>query len=73
MITFADTGGEPETWAHLERIQRVLQHRGWPPVLVCRRMTMASTGYSSLYGNRLANETLPSLAFGLKSCSIKWK
>jgi hypothetical protein len=29
--------------------------------------------YTDLYGNCLKNETLPSLAFGLKSCSIKWK
>ena len=28
---------------------------------------------SRLYGNMIANETLPGLAFGLKSCSIKWK
>ncbi len=34
---------------------------------------MASTGYSDLYGNCLKNETLPSLAFGMKSCSLKWK
>ena len=28
---------------------------------------------SSLYGNLLANQTLPSQAFGLKGCSMKWK
>lgn len=26
-----------------------------------------------IYGNMVANETLPGLAFGMKSCSIKWK
>jgi hypothetical protein len=26
-----------------------------------------------LYGNMVANETLPGIAFGPKSCSIKWK
>lgn len=29
--------------------------------------------YDSLYGNCWHNETLPGLAFGRKSCSIKWK
>jgi hypothetical protein len=28
---------------------------------------------SRLYGNMVANETLPGLAFGAKSCSLKWK
>src|SRR5262249_44259996 len=28
---------------------------------------------SRLYGNMVANETLPGIAFGPKSCSIKWK
>jgi hypothetical protein len=28
---------------------------------------------SRIYGNLLANETLPSQAFGMKSCSLKWK
>lgn len=26
-----------------------------------------------LYGNMVANDTLPGIAFGPKSCSIKWK
>ncbi len=29
--------------------------------------------YDSLDGNCLANDTLPSLAFGYKGCSLKWK
>jgi hypothetical protein len=28
---------------------------------------------SRIYGNLVANETLPGIAFGMKSCSIKWK
>jgi hypothetical protein len=28
---------------------------------------------SRLYGNMVANQTLPGIAFGPKSCSIKWK
>ncbi|OHV80305.1 hypothetical protein [Ensifer sp. LCM 4579] len=74
VITFADTGAEkPETLAHLERMNAILIEWGWPPIVVCRKVPLASTGYTDLYGNCIANETLPSLAFGMKSCSIKWK
>lgn len=74
VITFADVGAEkPETIAHIDRMNAVLASWGWPPVSVCRKIPLASTGYDDLYGNCIANETLPSLAFGLKSCSIKWK
>lgn len=74
VITFADTGGEkPESLEHLERMNEVLRVWGWPLVDVCRKVPLPSTGYADLFGNCMKNETLPSLAFGLKSCSIKWK
>lgn len=74
VITFADTGGErPETLVHAARTNELLRRWGWPEIVTCRKVPMASTGYVDLYGNCLANETLPSLAFGMKSCSIKWK
>lgn len=34
---------------------------------------MPSTSYDNLEGNCVDNETLPSLAFGMHSCSVKWK
>lgn len=74
VITFADTGAEkPETLRHVDAMNRVLAAWGWPLIDVCRKVPQASTGYADLYGNCLKNETLPSLAFGMKSCSIKWK
>jgi len=74
LISFADTGGEkPETMAHLAAMDAVLAHWGWPSVSVVRKVPLSTTGYTDLYGNCLANQTLPSLAFGMKSCSIKWK
>lgn len=74
VITFADTGGEkPETLAHVNVMNRVVMAWGWPAIDVCRKVPMAATGYLDLYGNCIKNETLPSLAFGMKSCSIKWK
>lgn len=74
VITFADTGGEkPETLAHVDRMQAVLESWGFPRISVVRKATKADTGYADLEGNCTSNETLPSLAFGMKSCSIKWK
>jgi hypothetical protein len=74
IITFADTGGEkPSTILHVERMNAVLSAWGWPLIDTCRKVPLASTGYHDLFGNCWANETLPSLAFGMKSCSIKWK
>jgi len=74
VITMADTGGEkPETLEHVERMNLVLAGWGWPCVTMVKKIPLASTPYTDLYGNCISNETLPSLAFGLKSCSIKWK
>ncbi|MGQ3141260.1 hypothetical protein [Rhizobium oryzihabitans] len=74
VITFADVAAEkPETMVHLDRIAAILADWGWPPITTCRKIPLASTGYEDLYGNCIVNETLPSLAFGMKSCSIKWK
>lgn len=74
LITMADTGGEkPETMTHVERMNQVLRSWGWPIVTMVRKIPLPQTPYTDLYGNCLANETLPSLAFGMKSCSIKWK
>ena len=50
-----------------------LESKGWPLVTRCAKKTLESTAYNDLTGNCLDNQTLPSLAFGMKSCSIKWK
>ncbi len=72
-ITFADTGGEkPETYEQVRIMSDWLTARGWPAVTVCKYQTSRAP-YSDLEGNNTSNETLPSLAFGMKSCSIKWK
>lgn len=74
VITFANTGAEkPETLQHVERMQFVMQAWGWPEISVVSKVTKATTSYTDLEGNCVDNETLPSLAFGMKSCSIKWK
>ena len=74
LLTFADTGGEkPETLKYRHTLNGWLLKHGWPLINLCRKVTLESTSYNTLTGNCLANETLPSLAFGMKSCSIKWK
>lgn len=72
LIMFADTGSEkPETYAYLDIMDAKLAEWGWPAITRVRNTP--KTGYTSLEGNCLANETIPSLAFGYKSCSLKWK
>lgn len=70
LILFADTGGEkPETYAFLEVMNAWLIAVGFPPVVA-----VANDGaYSTLEAECLANHTLPSLAFGRRSCSDKYK
>jgi hypothetical protein len=70
LILFADTGAElPETYAYLPVMDEYLRAHGFPEVVVVRKRSK----HRSLYDNCLSNETLPSLAFGMKSCSLKWK
>jgi hypothetical protein len=74
LITFADVGAEkPETYAMVETMSQWCQSVGFPTIVTCTKLTLPTTGYSTLTGNCTDNETLPSLAFGRKSCSIKWK
>ena len=74
LITFADTGAEkPETYEQVRRMDEWLIAQDFPTVTWCKKIPLASTGYDDLAGNNLHNDTLPSLAFGMKSCSVKWK
>lgn len=75
-ILFADTGSEkPETYEYLPVLQAWLRSVGFPEVEVVRYVPkrFKHQAYSTLEGNCTANRTLPSLAFGRKSCSLKWK
>ena len=74
VITFADLEAEkPETYDALTVIDDWLESVGFPRTIVCQKKTLPETIYETLEGNCVSNETLPSLAFGMKSCSIKWK
>src|SRR5687768_16886791 len=73
LILFADTGGEkPETYAYLPLIQRFLKRVAFPPVVTVRYRPVRAA-YHTLEGQCLHTGTLPSLAYGGKSCSVKYK
>jgi len=76
LILFADVGSEkPGTYGYLPAIQEFLEQNGMPTVRVVRRKpTNGKNGYyETIEQNCLVNKTLPSLAFGYKKCSLKWK
>ena len=73
MILFADTGGEkPETYRYMPVIQSYLKEMQFPPVVTVRYEPKTAP-YSTLEGQCLHTGTLPSLAYGGKTCSQKYK
>src|SRR2546430_2500819 len=69
-ILFADTGGEkPETYDAVFKAGAWLLAIGFPGLVVVRNDGM----YESLEDNCLKKNMLPSLAYGFKSCSDKYK
>jgi len=67
-ILFADTGGErPETYAHRTHMNCWLDSQGWPLI-----ETPRGPG-ESLEANCVRRHSLPSLAFGYRTCSQRWK
>lgn len=73
LILFADTGGEkPETYAYLRVVRPYLARIGFPDVTVVRYRPTRAT-YYTLEQQCLHTGTLPSLAYGGKSCSLKYK
>lgn len=75
-LMFADVGSEhDETYEYLPIIQAWLAKVGFPPIVVVRYSPkrFKYEKYVNIWENCVVNSTLPSLAFGRKSCSIKWK
>lgn len=73
LIIFADTYAErPETYAYLEYFDAWLQDQGFPSI-TRTAYKPPSAPYDSLESNCLVNETLPSISFRFKSCTLKWK
>ncbi len=73
VILFADTGAErPATYNNVERINAWTKQVGFPEVTTVKYVPPIAP-YTSLEGECQKNGTLPSLAFGMKACSSKWK
>lgn len=69
-ITFADTGGEkPHTYAHIFHMQFWLQQNDMPPITIVRKHGNGET----LENECLRRNALPSIAYGWKTCSQKFK
>lgn len=73
LIMFADVGGErPETYAYFDFFNNWLQEQGFPEITRVA-YTPVTAPYRTLEGNVLANETLPSISFRQKNCTLKFK
>jgi hypothetical protein len=72
LILFANTGGElPETYAHIEQLDAWLTARQLPAITWVQKTYAGQP--TTLEADCLRNKTLPSIAFGFKSCSVKYK
>ena len=68
LILFADTGGEkPHTYDHIKRFSEWLVKNGMPEITVVRYKK------ETLEENCLRIKSLPSIAYGFKKCSLKFK
>ena len=72
-ILFADTGAErPDIYAHIERVNKWCDKVGFPNVTKLVYRDKNGEDYNLLQSLE-KNNTMPSLAFGFKSCSIQFK
>lgn len=70
VITFADTKGEkPGTYAAIEAMNKWCEDHMGIGITTVTKTSM----YASLEDQSLRTETLPSAAYGFRSCSDKWK
>lgn len=73
LILFADTGGEkPHTYEHLKWMDAWCIANGFPPIKTVTKRGKRTLG-ETLEQNCLRCKMLPSIAYGFKSCSQKYK
>lgn len=73
LILFADTGGEcPHTYEHIERFNEWLRQRSLPQITIVWNVDKSGERLT-LEQECLKSNTLPSLAYGMKKCSLKHK
>lgn len=68
LILFSDTGGEkPHTYRHVEDVGRWCDLIGFPPIVTVRSPN------TTLEADVVRRKTLPSIVFGFKTCSQRFK
>jgi len=73
LVVFSDTGGErPETYDHVGYFSWWLVQQGAPPVTIVRYHKRDGTPVT-LENRSLTTKRLPSLAYGFKKCSQRFK
>lgn len=73
-IMFADVGSEKiNTYSFLQPMQDYLAAAGFPAITVVSKGERGASKDLSLHESCLRLNTMPSLAYGGKSCSLKWK
>lgn len=66
-VVAADTGNEkPETYVHGEKMDRLMQSWGWDPIVWLRDK-------KTLEQHSLDTHRMPSVSYGRKSCSVRFK
>jgi hypothetical protein len=79
LILFADTGGElPETYEWVNTFSDWLEKQGFPGIewvkyVQSENISRRKFTYSTLEEECLATNGLPSKAYGMATCSMKWK
>ena len=79
LTIFSDTGGEkPHTYEHLRRVSEWCVSVGFPEIVMVKRHTTVSRferigTYTTLEEDCRAKNMLPSIAYGFKGCSHKYK
>lgn len=69
-VVFCDTGSEmPETYAYIPTVEKWLAAHKWPPLT---RLKWWGP-HTSLEAACLKNRCLPSIAYGRRGCTVKWK
>lgn len=72
LILFADTGGElPYTYDHVTVMSAKTMEWWGVPIEMVRKTYQG--GFEGLEGQSLRHHSLPSLAYGRRSCSVKYK
>lgn len=77
LILFSDTGGErPATYLFVQQFSRWLQSKGFPEIRTVRkggRILNKDGKVENLEENCIRHKMLPSIAYGYKTCSEKFK